>query len=606
MIELLCIFDNSDDFDCLELYKYLSFTFKSDKLNLAAISDPTSEIEKIKPKVILTTSPLVAATFADKYSLILYVISDLSDLDRNNNLLLHRKISGNIGKVKDIFTHSPFLAKSFYKIFKVACKLQYPYIEEKECNPVNIKHTDHFPWLLEFTSQYPNYTFELAETPFDLQNAKIFLYYPQSEDNAAIWFATASTYGIPVISLDWPNLREIGFPGNAWSKNDSSDWLYHFKNVLRDYTILARKTKEFGKRYRQMSELQNRIRKALKDVVPVNIHNSSFAELQKIASQRNNKNEMLPKLFARKIEKGNLKRPSMIMSLNLRQIHANILSYFNQHNDVYVGIGGIGDALLAIAGTYRLPNPHVVYACNAGVEEFVKGMFALFNIPCLIIPNLNGSLDGLQIYQQMTRHPNFKGAFHIPERLNYFEWKTNTEKYLKRIVNRMPLIEILGKLENPRQTKGIVGIGPRGSDHNNMGRQRFLTQIEYNSLVSNWLNKGYTVFSFGSEVDLHHYAPFPDNNVIWFSSDMSLSYPMPSYSISLKHMLRALNSCDLVISVDSWVKTYAGLAGIKTKVILTRCHGKPDVDQSDPSDHIFLNKKIWPFELCADLKQLLS
>lgn len=604
MTQVLCIFDDYSQVGCSDLYDHLSYNFNCGLVSLTEMNDPTEHVDRIKPEVIFTTSPIAASVFAGKYQTLLYLINNHPFFERTQNSMLSRKISTTLPLLIGLFANSPYIAREFNKAFRSKCKVQYPMASVKgTIKPRNVQYTGGFPYSLELQSHLPSESFQLITNPDELHDAKVLLYHTDRDDLSINWFAKAAVHGVPVITIDKPNSREISSPADCLIPLDASTdrWLYHLKLILRDRIIVSEKASNFGKRYVHMSELVNKIKQAIKEMRPVRGEQSSFAELQKIANEKSN-NMPLPKLYSRKVEKSNAKRPSML--INMRQEHASILNYLNQHSHIYVGVGGIGDSLLTLAGCHSDENAHVVYACNGGVDEVVKELFHMFNIPCLIIRNLNGTMEGLQIYQQITRHNHFKSSFHIPERLNYFEWKSNTPKYLKRIVNRMPLIDILGKIDNPRHTKGVLGIAPRGSDNNNMGRQRFLTHKEYTTIVSKWISAGYTVLSFGSETDYSHYGPFPDNNAIWFSSKFARSYPLPSYPINLKHMLRALNCCDLIISVDSWVKTYAGLAGIPAKVILTRCHGKADLSLSDPSDSIFLNQEIWDFELCEISKVL--
>jgi hypothetical protein len=58
--------------------------------------------------------------------------------------------------------------------------------------------------------------------------------------------------------------------------------------------------------------------------------------------------------------------------------------------------------------------------------------------------------------------------------------------------------------------------------------------------------------------------------------------------------LKIINSADEVISMDTWLKTYSALIGIKTSVIMNRSKGKYIDIFRDPSDYIFLNSDLWP------------
>jgi hypothetical protein len=72
-------------------------------------------------------------------------------------------------------------------------------------------------------------------------------------------------------------------------------------------------------------------------------------------------------------------------------------------------------------------------------------------------------------------------------------------------------------------------------------------------------------------------------------------------------MLRIINSAQLVVSVDTWLKTYTLLSNIPTIVVETRWNGAYKAFGEDITDWVFLNRRIWPdikFEKIDDLLRL--
>jgi hypothetical protein len=189
--------------------------------------------------------------------------------------------------------------------------------------------------------------------------------------------------------------------------------------------------------------------------------------------------------------------------------------------------------------------------------------------------------------------------------MNFGEWANDSQKYLARINKSMPLLDIFGKLVNPRATKGVIGICPRGSDHNNLAKQRFLATDEFRRLAIKFIEKDLTVFAFGSAADVEHYGSIQHNNFIWMTSEFGISHPAPRYPTSFRHLLSCINSCDELYSVDTWLKTYGALAGIPTKVILSRRHGVTMIPPTDASDYIFMDREFWGFDF-VDIHSLLK
>jgi hypothetical protein len=256
---------------------------------------------------------------------------------------------------------------------------------------------------------------------------------------------------------------------------------------------------------------------------------------------------------------------------------------------------------LTIAACYLDTDAHVIFGAN---HETVKTLFETFKIPVLTTSNFYPSAVGRTLHHHIVTHPHFKGAAHIPDTMNFGEWVSDPKKYLRRTKQNMPLLDMFGKMLNPRKTSAVVGLCPRGSEHQSVNKQRYLSQAEFKKIVNRLLDQDKTVYAFGSPSDVEHYGEIQHNNFIWMTSEFGISHPAPRYPSSFRHMLSCINGCSELYSVDTWLKTYGALAGIPTKVIMSRRNGVTVPPPADASDYIFMNQEHWNFEL-VDVQSLV-
>jgi hypothetical protein len=125
-------------------------------------------------------------------------------------------------------------------------------------------------------------------------------------------------------------------------------------------------------------------------------------------------------------------------------------------------------------------------------------------------------------------------------------------------------------------------------------KQRFLYPDEYQTLVSIYLQNGYKVYSTGSENDIKFYPQIKNDNHFWLTSDKIICRNKVEKINNFKKFLQIINSATVVVSVDTWIKSYSALAGIKTRVIQNRFNDVYQPVGFDPSDYIFLNTDFYP------------
>jgi hypothetical protein len=261
--------------------------------------------------------------------------------------------------------------------------------------------------------------------------------------------------------------------------------------------------------------------------------------------------------------------------------------FMNSDSNFYLGFGGLGDALLLLATCWNDSKAKIVYFAN--YIPFVKQFFELFNKPVYLEKNIMGTQTAGQIFELMVHNPKFRQSAHLADGLYFGDWK-NEDKYIQRIKGHVPWKEMLGTFKT---NKPILVLCPSGS-HRDENRQRYITQEEYKSLANKSLDEGYEVFVSGSLSDLHYYSIINRESFHWMTAENIYNWNGTIENSNLKKMLQIINGASKVISMDTWLKTYALLCNIETVVIQTRWQGKYLEYGADVTDWIFLNNKIWP------------
>jgi hypothetical protein len=338
-----------------------------------------------------------------------------------------------------------------------------------------------------------------------------------------------------------------------------------------------------------MSDLQDKIKKVLRQNNVRGMKQPTFIEAQSQASNI----EALKRLQGRKPQDTNTYVQKIVRPVAQREVTWDqVFNYLSVHDNIYASCGGLGDALLILAASSKTPDSKIIFGASHHARDAVNQLFKAYGTEALVVNNFNGSGQGVMTWNTIFDSPKVVSCGHIPRDLNYGDWGANPQKYVSKLVTKLPLIKKFGKMLNLRNTKKVVGLSPRGSEHIAHWKQRFLSRDEYNRVVANLLKENATVLVFGSESDLGHYGVYPDNNVIFMNSNFAVSHPAPKYPITMRYMLSCVNGCDEVISVDTWLKTYASLADIPCRMIMNRVQGR-STPNADASEYIFVNPALW-------------
>ena len=264
--------------------------------------------------------------------------------------------------------------------------------------------------------------------------------------------------------------------------------------------------------------------------------------------------------------------------------------FMNGDKNVYLTLGGVGDLLLLLAVCYNNEKAHIVFLANDESNHFTKKFLDYFNLKYIIYKDSMRSKYRSNLYKKVTSHPNFTLSAHLADRCDFTDWMKNTDKYKNRLTTATDWINLIGieKID-----KKYVIVCPSGSykcEH----RRRHLNTKEYNTVVKMYLKKGYEVITASSKSDLDFYKIYPDENCYWLTDSELINYRGVSQQINFNTFLQIIISCDDLVSMDTWIKTFVSLCGKSAHVIKTRFNSKYQDIGRESTDHIFLNKDFWP------------
>ena len=255
--------------------------------------------------------------------------------------------------------------------------------------------------------------------------------------------------------------------------------------------------------------------------------------------------------------------------------------------------GGLGDTLFGLAASYANDKCKLIHAANLGMQSVIDNFIKCFDIPYEVYPKPFTSEE----FDVISNSKFCVSKSHLPLKLNYAHWE-NFEEFPRSL----PVQSLFGKYKNPLSTKGMVAICPRGSNSpssldykgKRFNKSREITKIEYTKLVKKFLRKN-TIFIIGSMRDLEQYGMINHPHFYWITFDR-MFYLDKEYVLDTRQVLSIINSCR-IFSVDTWLKTYGGLADVPTTVIRTRFDGGYLDQLVDRSENIFLSKKFWNFNI---------
>ena len=271
--------------------------------------------------------------------------------------------------------------------------------------------------------------------------------------------------------------------------------------------------------------------------------------------------------------------------------------------------GGIGDALLGLAVSYRNGKCRILHASNSiPTQGLIARMFRAFGVPKFDVLPRHFSKEEHCI---LRLSPNCVQPTCLPDDLDFEDW-ANFGKYQRRVITELPVQELFGKL--PKNDRKMVVVAPTGSNFprtistpfGELTKERFISKEEFVAVVK-LLLADCTVYATGSPEDRNRFGIIPDPNFFWMTFDDLVCGDGSKWDIDIKDLFAIINGSDLVVSADTWVKTYSCMAKVPTIVTRTRYGGQYRDFQAvrDWGENIFLRPEIWDLKI-IEVEELIS
>lgn len=244
-------------------------------------------------------------------------------------------------------------------------------------------------------------------------------------------------------------------------------------------------------------------------------------------------------------------------------------NFTTNKNTFFVSFGGLGDCLIGIASAQFFKCTLI----HCGMKVFSNGAAAELVINAFSVPNIVLEIEDYQrdkIYKILSSHPGCLGTWNKEQ---------TTEKIhdlyipFKKILNFQPVI-----------------ICPADSSYKS--GLKSLSPPELMQLTNKYPN----CFVAVSPEQQEFYGNF--RGVNWITLETLTDIDGTLKSIVPREYFEIILSAKLVISVDTWLKTFSAYANIPTKVIKNRSNNRQ-------IDDIFLNTDMWNISVVA-LEELYS
>jgi hypothetical protein len=244
----------------------------------------------------------------------------------------------------------------------------------------------------------------------------------------------------------------------------------------------------------------------------------------------------------------------------------------NRIGKFYLGAGGIGDCLLLLSTFYdNVEEANVIFLANS--PELIKELLDFF-------PKIKSRLVIKNNYNQLLQlyyDKNCIGTGILPKSLSYSAWyKVDIFKEY-RVIKYPKWVELFDIFRISTNGKKQVTIQIAGSNIEGEGKQRILTQERLNEINSE----------------------FSDCNIVYLND----ANGKPAFD--LKTAFRLIRGSDIVVSTDSFAKTFSTLCGIKT-IVYDNIYSKEYLsnfkDNIDYGHYIF----IFPWETIELRKPLYN
>jgi len=315
----------------------------------------------------------------------------------------------------------------------------------------------------------------------------------------------------------------------------------------------------------------------------------------------NNKNKIVFK--SRNLPTVEHMRKALELNKHKKTINEIIQKVIDTDQNIYLNFGGVGDLILLLAECYKDKNSIVVFFCNGHSKTFAEEILEFFNIDYHIHDNIMGTRMANVVYDTFYSTGRLKQSAHLSEGLNFNDWKGRENFYQQNMVLETDWINHFGSISELKNKKNLV-ICPCGS-FKSSHTQRYISAEEYTRIVNCYLEKGYNIFATGGEKEKQSFPQLPNKSCYWMTTEKIYDSNGKITPITISTFFKYINSASEVISMDTWLKSYSALAGIPTKVILSRRNGRYMNYGEAVDNYMFLNKNLWKHMDLVKVEDLL-
>jgi hypothetical protein len=251
-------------------------------------------------------------------------------------------------------------------------------------------------------------------------------------------------------------------------------------------------------------------------------------------------------------------------------------------------MGGIGDALIGFAEA-KAKNVTIVFlATIKNYKKIIENLAKTLGIKAVVF---QGDIKIYKSFYNFYKNKlNCVSTTYLPDNCNHSYWFD--KKYENRITTTLD-VQSIGKKEN-----GATIIAPCGSSPiTKLGSLKKVRKIEANEMLRMINTIEGNIFIVGKLEQLNYdISKHPNVKKLCFEG--ILDHENNFHKHELTDCLKIINGAKLMLSVDTWAKTYGHYAGIPTIVFKTKYSGKYyPLGSIDAGDNIFLNTNIWNFSV---------
>jgi len=257
--------------------------------------DQAVSLEDIFPDAILCDTFLIPSDMIKAYPTIFFLTEEsyreMRDAGGNQQEYLDK-----LKTAHSVVCTSKALASAVKMECGVECGVQYPcVIDQAPADPKYIYHDPNFRWASKIQAALPREQFRCLSGLNDLGTAKLYLATPPEDAYWSLPLAVAAHRLIPVIATQHGRLEE--FLENAGTvlrpDSDFEEWLLAVRACLRDRNYFLDKLKPARVKYRDMREINQRIRDAIRDRPPKPSSHLS-PDSRQIINQRRRRTPVVP------------------------------------------------------------------------------------------------------------------------------------------------------------------------------------------------------------------------------------------------------------------------------------------------------------------------